>query len=397
MEKKKRNKSNDIWNDPLFLKGMLSSKEEASKFQAEYLKQHPDRQHAIERAVSDFRHVKLNNYVLSQDKKETLLARIHASHASRQHRKHKLYIYAGLLAACLIGLLLIPLGDFLNQPTESHKELSTNVLPQDSIQLQEVTLITSQSKSIELVNNTLIDCKSDTYTQLASESKSKQKQPIQQAPEEETWNTLIVPRGKRSSIILPDGSRVWVNSGSTLRFPASFTSDKRMIEVDGEIYIEVAKEKSRPFQVHTAGLTINVLGTKFNVTSYPDEASKSIVLVEGSVRVNTKENKQIKLSPHQRLSMNQDQNSVDYVDVNHYISWKDGLLLFNGEPMQEILRRLSRYYNIPIHCDPSIATWKCAGKLVLFEDIEQVIKTFSMLYDVNYRIESGTLFINRKT
>lgn len=323
------------------------------------------------------------------------MARIHANNAIRKHRKNSFYLYTGLLAACFIGGFFF-INYYLNQPTEGNQELFTNVLPQDSLQLQEVTLITDNSSPIELADNTLINCKSDAYTKLTNNN-SKQKQLIQKTPKEGTLNTLIVPRGKRSSIILADGSKVWINSGSTLRFPASFNSDKRMIEAEGEIYIEVAKESSRPFQVRTGGLTIHVLGTKFNVTSYPDETSKSIVLVEGSVWVETEENKQIRLCPNQKLSINEDQSSIDHVEVDDYISWKDGLLQFNGEPMQEILRRLSRYYNMPIHCDPSIAAWKCAGKLVLFEDIKQVMNTFSMLYDVNYSIESGILIIKRKT
>ena len=100
-------------------------------------------------------------------------------------------------------------------------------------------------------------------------------------------NTLVVPRGRRSSLLLADGSRIWVNSGSVLRFPSHFDEKQRLIEAEGEIYIEVVKAKI-PFLVKTDKFTVNVLGTKFNISSYTDEEESTVVLVEGSVNVCTK-------------------------------------------------------------------------------------------------------------
>ena len=177
-----------------------------------------------------------------------------------------------------------------------------------------------------------------------------------------------------------------------LRFPSHFDEKQRLIEAEGEIYIEVVKAKI-PFLVKTDKFTVNVLGTKFNISSYTDEEESTVVLVEGSVNVCTKKNEQIRLTPNQKLSFLADKNKIETVDVYDYISWKDGMLRFKKETMSNILKRLSRYYNVPIKCTSTVSSRTGSGKLVLFDDIEQVMETFSMLYNTHYRFESDTLYI----
>ena len=209
----------------------------------------------------------------------------------------------------------------------------------------------------------------------------------------EKQNTLIVPYGSHSSIVLADGSKVWINSGSKLRFPSSFGPGERRIKVEGEIYIEVAKDTSRPFYVETPQLTVNVLGTKFNVSAYADDALQSVVLVEGKVNVKANSNEDFVLLPNQRFKLSDGISGIDEVNAYDYISWKDGVLQFRGETMKDIIQRLSRYYNVSITCTPEVAQKCTMGKLILFDDIEQVMKTFSLLYDVQCTIEAGSIKI----
>lgn len=392
MEKERTNSNNEFWNDARFLKDMLSADEKSSRYWEVYIEQHPEKREMYEKALSDLRKLKLNNYSLSADKKDALLKRIHCNYTKQQSRKRGFYTTTLVLAACFLGLLyFLPIYNQLSNSSPSVKAL-TGVLPVDSSQT-EVTLITGNSGPIKLADNVVIECDSNIYLQATPEDKNGVKKLVSASSEKSTMNTLVVPRGRRSSLILADGSKVWVNAGSILHFPSSFDPDKRMIQVEGEIYIEVAKEISRPFYVQTSNFMINVLGTKFNVFAYPDEVFQSVVLVEGSVTVNTKEEKDIKLVPNQKLTMSKEQNMIDNVDVCDYTSWKDGMLQFHGESVHEILRRISRYYNVQIMCDPSIADRKCGGKLMLFDDVQQVLGTFSMLYDVNCRFESDTIYI----
>ena len=206
-------------------------------------------------------------------------------------------------------------------------------------------------------------------------------------------NNAVITYGSHASIVLADGSKVWINSGSKLRFPSSFGPGERRIKVEGEIYIEVAKDTSRPFYVETPQLTVNVLGTKFNVSAYADDALQSVVLVEGKVNVKANSNEDFVLLPNQRFKLSDGISGIDEVNAYDYISWKDGVLQFRGETMKDIIQRLSRYYNVSITCTPEVAQKCTMGKLILFDDIEQVMKTFSLLYDVQCTIEAGSIKI----
>ena len=193
-------------------------------------------------------------------------------------------------------------------------------------------------------------------------------------------------------MILADGSKVWVNSGSTLKFPSTFKADKREIWVDGEIYIEVEKNKARPFYVNTSHMLINVVGTQFNVTAYDEDTDYSVVLVEGCVDVSIDKEK-ARLLPNQMLSVSMDRISVKKIDVNNYISWKEGYLQFTSEPLSNIL---SRYYDTPIDCDQNIAQLKCNGKLVLFDNIEDVMKTIYNTIPIKYSHEADRILVQKK-
>ena len=212
---------------------------------------------------------------------------------------------------------------------------------------------------------------------------------------ESVLNKLIVPKGKRSSLTLADGTKVWVNSGSTLQFPSVFDINKREIWVEGEIYIEVEKDVARPFYVNTSRMQIDVTGTRFNVMAYYEDIVQSVVLVEGGVNVNI-ENEKVSLSPDYILSITGENISTKKINVNDYISWKDGLLQFSDEPLSNILTRLSRYYDIPIVCDDNVKDLKCYGKLVLFEDIESVLKTIYNTIPVTYTVNDNLITIRKK-
>lgn len=379
----KKENNNEFWQNDRFIRDMLSPDERSEAYWETFLKEHPEKQEEFEQSRLDFNKIKLNNYSLSKEKTNRLLNNIHADYARQKRKKHLRYFSAALMAACLLGLLYIVPSYYMGGLSERNDIVATvPVAALDSIHT-EVTLITDNSETIQIKNNSIIACDSNVHIQTG--------QGLQTLLTK--YNTLVVPRGKRSSLVLDDGSKVWVNAGTVLRFPSTFDSDKRTIEVQGEIYIEVAKEKSRPFYVQTPEFTVNVLGTRFNVSAYRENKIQSVVLVEGKVAVRTKEEKEITLKPDQMLTMSQQKNEVNQVDVNDYISWKDGILQFKGESVGDVLKRIGHYYNVQIQCAPSIAGRSCAGELLLFDDIQQVMETFSALYDVKYHFVSDTLFI----
>lgn len=338
--------------------------------------------------------VRLNNFKLSSDQVDNLLTRIHASHARQQKQKrHKLYAFVSLSAACMFILLWINIARYINYPFDNKTPLAyVSTLPADSAQ-QEITLIMENSETIRIDDNSVIEYDTEIKIQNDEKQKTILKKPQSVATSEEKLNTLLVPRGRRSSLVLADGSKIWINAGSVLRFPSSFTKEDRTIYVNGEIYIEVAKDKDRPFYVQTQKFKVNVLGTKFNVSAYDNEEVQSVVLVEGNVAVNTDNTKRFTLAPNQQLVMEQDMHSIRQVNALDHISWKDGIFQFNGETVEQVMNRLGRYYNMSINCNPAIAKQDCAGRLILFDRVDSVMQTFSLLYDIKYKIESNTITI----
>ena len=195
---------------------------------------------------------------------------------------------------------------------------------------------------------------------------------------------LVVPKGKRAHLQLSDGTRVWINSASVLRFPSAF-GDTRDVFVEGEAYFEVAKDANRPFIVHTDHFATRVLGTSFDVTTAPRaDGSSAVVLVEGSVAIDVANGESVTLNPSERFSMKDGSYSVYEVDPYKYISWKDGLLFFTSNTLFEVLQKVAAFYKIEITCSGEIGSRKCTGKLILFDDLDGTLDVLSDIFRIAY-------------
>ena len=198
-------------------------------------------------------------------------------------------------------------------------------------------------------------------------------------------NQLIVPNGKRSTLILEDGTKVWVNAGSRIVYPVAFADKKREIYVNGEVFLEVAPDKNRPFVVKTKEMDVQVLGTSFNVMAYETDESASVVLVTGSVQVDTRDDEDFRLEPNRMFSYHKGECDIKDVNVNDYILWKDGLYTYRSEHLSVILDRLSRYYGKKISYKSDVADLKCSGKLDMQEDLEVVLDGLSQTAPIFYK------------
>lgn len=194
---------------------------------------------------------------------------------------------------------------------------------------------------------------------------------------EASFNQLIISKGKRSNLILSDGTKVYVNAGTRIVYPAEFSKKKREIYVDGEIFLTVTLDKNRPFIVKTNTMDVEVLGTSFNILAYEEEDKHQVVLVSGSVKVHTNAKQEFSLRPNEMFSSNGGAVEIKKVDVENYISWISGYLTYNSERLDIILKHIAKYYGKEIVCDDASAQLRISGKIDLKDNLDQVLKSLA--------------------
>lgn len=208
---------------------------------------------------------------------------------------------------------------------------------------------------------------------------------------ETAYNTISTPRGGQFQIELPDGTKVWLNAASSLKFPAFFSSAERIVELKGEAYFEVAKSRKRPFKVMADGSSVEVLGTHFNVMAYEDESSTNTTLLEGSVRI-VKGDQNRMLVPGQEAKVS-GEISVSNVDAKQAIAWKEGYFLFDNESIESIMRKISRWYNVDIEYKGNNRYKKFGGTISKFENIDQVLKIIELTGVINFKMEGRRVIV----
>lgn len=206
--------------------------------------------------------------------------------------------------------------------------------------------------------------------------------------DEVLYNTMTTPRGGQYKLVLPDGSRVWLNAASSIRYPTSFKGYERRVEIAGEAYFEVTKDPARPFRVavvptanHKSNMEVEVVGTHFNINAYSEEPGIQTTLLEGSVKIKNQTpigNRMIVLKPGQRSEVRGD-NALsilvdDDIDIDEIMAWKNGNFLFNSSDIQTIMRQISRWYDVDISYQGKISKETFSGVVSRNSNISQVMK-----------------------
>ena len=198
---------------------------------------------------------------------------------------------------------------------------------------------------------------------------------------EKEYNTVTTPNGGQYRVTLPDGSKAWLNAGSSLNYPLRFASKERRVKMTGEVYFEIAKlsfpngsgQHSRvPFYVETNRQEIQVLGTHFNVNAYPEEPYIVTTLTEGRVCVKSDRGKSVVLMPGEQALV-ADDISVRQVDVSTYLAWITGDFVFKGEPLQSVLRKVARWYDVEIECPPELGKLHFSGMISRSQPLSTII------------------------
>ncbi|MBS7564101.1 DUF4974 domain-containing protein [Mucilaginibacter sp. Bleaf8] len=207
-------------------------------------------------------------------------------------------------------------------------------------------------------------------------------------------NTIATPKGGQYQVVLPDGTRVWLNAASSLTFPTAFIGKERQVVLNGEAYFEVAKNKAMPFKVAANNVTVQVLGTHFNVMAYDDEKLVSATLLEGAVKLHSGQD-DVLLKPGHQARFNKTEQSfkVVEVDTEEAIAWKNGYFMFNNENIYSVMRKLSRWYNVEVSFQEDLSKKTLWGTVSRFEDVSQVLKMLELTGTVHFKVEGRRITV----
>ncbi len=205
-------------------------------------------------------------------------------------------------------------------------------------------------------------------------------------------NTIETPVGGQYQVVLPDGTKVWLNSSSSLEYPVTFAANERKVTLNGEAYFEVRSNKKKPFRVISEGQTVEVLGTKFNVNTYKDEPAVKTTLLEGSVKVSLATISKI-LRPGEQASIVGQNIEISSVDTEQVVAWYKGDFVFDGAELKNIMRQISRWYDVEIIYQHDVGDIKFGGSISRSKDIQEVLKVLSMTKGVNFKVEGRRVLV----
>lgn len=313
---------------------------------------------------------------------------------------------ATFTSAWVVGIaasiaLLIGVAFFFTQKGEENEALKMEqymLANTSGDDVKEVTLVVSDKKKIEIANNSQVAYNPAgqvrvNSTKLDEVVAVKETTTAEEKEETEEYNQIIVPKGRRSMIVLADNSKIWINSGSKVIYPRAFKGDKRQIFVEGEVYLKVARNEKKPFVVNTSAFEVEVLGTSFNVAAYKGSAEAAVVLVEGAVDVKDHLERHIKMQPNERVELNEAGISKkEEVNALEYIHWVDGVWILKGRPLKEVVQYLTEYYGQPVYCDPSIENEPFYGKLFLNDDLSKILESIKQTLPAAFATKKDIIY-----
>lgn len=211
---------------------------------------------------------------------------------------------------------------------------------------------------------------------------------------EVVYNTLNNPKGSKViDMTLADGSHVWLNAGSSVRYPIAFTGDERKVEITGEAYLEVTPNSSMPFTVSTGDVKVQVLGTKFNVNAYDDEPNIKVTLLEGSVNVRKGSSLEL-MKPGQQAQIAESIKMENNVDMEAVMAWKNGLFNFNRADMKAVMRQISRWYDAEIVYTGPVPSKQFGGDIQRDLPLSSVLRNLEK-YGVKFKVKGRTITVSQ--
>jgi len=323
---------------------------------------------------------------------------------SERNKLRKIHVYKTVSKYAAIILLVFSIGSvasyFIINAKSELKFLTQNT----NLESGEASLILSRGDVVPLIDNSKIIVKSKKELLINNTNSISLEEEGKPLSEETRMNELIVPYGKRTSVILDDSTKVWLCAGSRLAFPTTFTGDKREIYLQGEAYLEVFHDANRPFIVITRDMKVKVLGTKFYLSAYSNDEEVTTVLLEGKVTLTENDamgliRKATVLEPGQKAVFDKSKKIFEInkeENTELYIAWTKGWFNFSKESVMKVFKKLERFYNIKfIYEEPFNSVDQITGKLDLKDSISDVMMTLAKLSNFSYKINKDSISVKQ--
>lgn len=284
-------------------------------------------------------------------------------------------------AACVLLVALISfwiIKERQAHPSEQFMEIAAEFSPG------------SNKAVLQLADGQIIELSSDHHGVVVGETLSYDDGSLltDALAEQQMDLVLSTPKGGQYQVTLSDGTKVWMNASSKLIYPNAFRGTKREVELEGEAYFEVVENKEKPFIVKTASETVEVLGTHFNVSAYQDEITSSVALLEGSVKVVLPNDFEKLIHPGQQAITQGFQMSVQEINTEEVVAWKNGEFMFNNEKLESVMRKLARWYDLEIEVLPSLRESSIWGSISRYDDFSKVLAVIQMTDEnIRFKIE----------
>ncbi|HCY41997.1 MAG TPA: hypothetical protein DHV48_11690 [Prolixibacteraceae bacterium] len=395
MEKYRDYTAVDFLNDESFLKWLTNPGQTENDFWHDFIQKHPYKKAEIKEATVVFKLFHSNEEKLDLNETYELWTRI-----QREAKVSTRTVFLKFMKYAAILLLVFLSGGvtyyFIQHPEKPYYfELAETVPPAG----KEARIILADGSEVSLEKQISEISYSTNGRQLIVNNDTINQQ---SGTQKEQINKVIIPYGKKSMIVLSDGTKVWLNAGSQLIYPSVFVNKTRQVMLIGEAYFDVAKNPDKPFIVRASDMYVHVVGTRFDISAYPEDKMIQTVLEEGKVNLTysgkgiLKEEYVVEMVPNQKfeLDISTGQAKSQMVDVSKYVSWKDGMLEFDKVDLIRALKQVERYYNIRIRlANPMIGLYKLSGKLDLKDEPEEVLNVIKLTVPIDWQKKSNGDFV----
>ncbi len=384
--------------NPLFFKWIYHPSPEINTYWTYFLEQHPEDAKVIKEFKAGFKkHLNYKQLELTDGEKKELALKILKQLELKDKQRKKQSIVRLSMRYAAVAIVFLAVGAALSYYIFQDKQVNQfTQLPPVNPGIQEPTLIIDNKEEIALNHGESNLQYSDKGEITVDDRKIKEKV----EPEDVQMNALVIPYGSRSTIKLADGTMVWLNAGSRLIYPSRFVDKTREVFLVGEAFFDVAKNAQQPFVVKTPEVQLEVLGTQFNISAYPEENVVQTVLTEGSVEMEWIDGgvfgEHLKVVPGQLVIANKKEKETKVYSVNtdYYTSWKEGYLTFSNSDLNRVVKKLERYYNIHFKYENAMdGMIKISGKLDVRNDKDEVLKYMNSLTGLNFVKINNALYM----